>query len=255
MLTSTQTIREVVATQSSAARVFERFDIDLCLQAEKSIDDTCADLQLSVDQVLEKLADAEAQEHGSLNVDAASLSISRLVQHIVRIHHQCVRRELPRLCEMAHELASRSNDLDPKLKDIEALLNELRADMLAHIQKEEQVLFSFIYQMDQEPMVASPLACAGLRSIASSSAMMMHEHESANYIMAEIRRVTTGFEVPEGACATHTALFAGLRAFEKDLTQHLHLESDVLLPASTAGIGEPCCPSPRAWSWPRIYCS
>ncbi len=230
MPTSTQTIREIVATQPSAAHVFERFDIDLCAQAEKSIEGACAELQLSVDQVIEKLADAEAQEHGSLSVDAASLSMSRLVQHIVRVHHQCVRRELPRLCKMAHELASKSNDLDPKLKDIEALLNELRADMLAHIQKEEQVLFSFIYQMDQESTVASPLPRAGFRSIANSNAMVTQEHESVNRIIAEIRRITTDFEVPEGACATHAALFAGLRAFEKDLKQHLHLENDVLFP-------------------------
>jgi regulator of cell morphogenesis and NO signaling len=230
MPTSTQSIREIVATHQSAARIFERFDIDLCLQAENSLDRVCAELQLSVDQVLEKLADAEAQEHGSLSVNAASLSIGRLVQHIVRIHHQCVRRELPRLYEMAHELASKGNDFDPQLKNIEALLNELRADMLAHIQKEEQVLFSFIYQMDQESTVASPLPRAGFRSISNSNAMMMHEHESAKHIMAEIRRITTDFEVPEGACATHAALFAGLRAFEKDLKQHLHLESDVLFP-------------------------
>jgi len=131
---------------------------------------------------------------------------------------------------MAHELASKSNDLDPKLKDIEALLNELRVDMLAHIQKEEQVLFSFIYRMDQESTVAFPLPRAGFRPIANSNAMVTQEHESAKHTMAEIRRITTDYEVPEGACATHTALFAGLRAFEKDLKQHLHLENDVLFP-------------------------
>jgi regulator of cell morphogenesis and NO signaling len=230
MSTATQTIREVVATQPSASRVFERFDIDPCLQAEKSIDDACAELQLSVDQVLDQLADAEAQDRGSQSIDASSLSMSRLVQHIVRVHHQCVRRELPGLYEMAHELASRTNDPDSRLKEIEALLNELRADMLAHIQKEEQILFSLIYRMDQESNVGSSHTYADSRPISNSVSMVIHEHESASHIMAEIRRITTGFEVPEGACATHTALFTGLRAFEKDLTQHLHLESDVLFP-------------------------
>jgi regulator of cell morphogenesis and NO signaling len=207
-----------------------RFHIDLCRQAEKSIDDACAELQLSVEQVLEKLADAEAEEHGSLSVNAASLPMSRLVQHIVRIHHQCVRRELPKLCEMAHELASKRSELDPNLKSIEALLNELRADMFAHIQKEEQVLFSFIYQMDQEATVAYPHARACFRSVSDAISIVMQEHKSANYIMAEIRRITAEFEAPEWACATHIALFNGLRAFEKDLKEHLHLENDVLFP-------------------------
>jgi regulator of cell morphogenesis and NO signaling len=225
-----QTIRSIVANQPSAIRVFERFDIDPCLQAEKSIDDACAELQLSVDQVLDQLADAEAQDRGSQSIDASSLSMSRLVQHIVRVHHQCVRRELPGLYEMAHELASRTNDPNPRLKEIEALLNELRADLLAHIQKEEQVLFSLIYQMDQESMFAYAPTRGSFRSIANSSAMVMQEHQSANHIMAGIRRITIDFEVPEGACATHAALFVGLRAFEKDLKQHLHLENDVLFP-------------------------
>jgi polyferredoxin len=42
--------------------------------------------------------------------------------------------------------------------------------------------------------------------------------------------ITTGFEAPAWACATHTALFIGLRAFETDLKQHVHLENDVLFP-------------------------
>jgi len=65
MSTSTQSIREIIQTQPSAARVFERFEIDLCTQAEKSLDKACAELQLSVDQVLEKLAHADAQEQGN----------------------------------------------------------------------------------------------------------------------------------------------------------------------------------------------
>ena len=80
MPASTQSIREMVASQQPAAKIFERFDIDLCLQAESWLSRACAELQLSVDQVLEKLADAEAQEHGGLPIDPSTLSIERLIQ-------------------------------------------------------------------------------------------------------------------------------------------------------------------------------
>jgi regulator of cell morphogenesis and NO signaling len=59
---------------------------------------------------------------------------------------------------------------------------------------------------------------------------MMQEHESANHIVAELRRLTYDFQPPAWACATHVALFGGLRAFEIDLKQHVHLENDVLFP-------------------------
>jgi regulator of cell morphogenesis and NO signaling len=105
MPTPTQSIREIVATRHSAARIFECFDIDLCSQAENSLDFPCAELQLSVDQVLEKLANAEAEEKGGLSIDPATLSTERLIQYIVRVHHQYVRQELPRLAEMTIKLA------------------------------------------------------------------------------------------------------------------------------------------------------
>lgn len=60
--------------------------------------------------------------------------------------------------------------------------------------------------------------------------MMVQEHESADHTVTELHRLTHGFELPTWACATHTALFAGLRAFEIDLKQHVHLENDILFP-------------------------
>jgi regulator of cell morphogenesis and NO signaling len=230
MPTSTQSIREIVATQPSAARIFERFDIDLCSQAENSLDCACAELQLSIDQVLEKLANAEAQEEGHLPVDPATLPTERLIQQIVRVHHQYIRQELPRFAEMAQKLADKRSDRAPELKAVVELLEELRAEMLKHIQKEEQVLFPFIAQMDQESIVVYPPARACFRSVSHPIFMMEQEHESANRIVAELRQLTIGFEPPEWACATHIALFAGLREFETDLKQHVHLENDILLP-------------------------
>ncbi|MGB7267628.1 MAG: DUF542 domain-containing protein, partial [Terracidiphilus sp.] len=87
MSTATQSIREIVTRQPSAAGIFHRFDIDLCMQADLSLEGACQELQLSVDQVLEKLADAEAQRCGGTASDPENLSLSRLIQHIVRVHH------------------------------------------------------------------------------------------------------------------------------------------------------------------------
>ena len=96
------------------------------------------------------------------------------------------------------------------------LLEKLHAEMLAHIQKEEQVLFPFIAQMDQDSIVTYPPAHACFRSVSFPIFMMEQEHESANHIMGELRNLTRGFEPPEWGCITHIALFAGIREFESD---------------------------------------
>ena len=230
MPTSTQSIREIVTQHPSSAKVFHRFDIDLCLQADFSLERACQELQLSVDQVLEKLADSEAKEPGGLAIDAANLPLARLIQHIVRIHHHCVRQELPRLAEMASKVATTRGDRAPELAKVAELIEQLRSEMYAHIQKEEQVLFPFISQMDQESIIAYPPTHACFRSVSHPIFMMEQDHESADHIVAELIRLTNHFEPPSWACATHVALFAGLRDFEADLRRHVHLENDVLFP-------------------------
>lgn len=230
MATSTQSIREIVSTQSSAAAVLERFDIDPCSHAEESLKQACTGLQLSVDQVLEKLADAASNEPGAEPADLASYSMSRLIQHIVRTHHQYVRSELPRLFEMAHKVAGKHSKRASELEKIEGLLDELRTEMFAHIEKEEQILFPFIAGMEQNAAASCspPRACFG--SVAQPIRMMMMEHDAADRIIEEFRRLTNEFEPPRWACGTYAAFYGGLRAFGADFRQHVHLENDALFP-------------------------
>src|ERR1700757_4916311 len=107
MSTATQSIREIVTRLPSAASIFHRFDIDLCLQADLTLDEACRELQLSVDQVIEKLTDAEVHGRGGAALDPANVSLRRLIQHIVRVHHHSICQELPRLAEMASQVATR----------------------------------------------------------------------------------------------------------------------------------------------------
>lgn len=226
MPTSTQSIREIVRQHPFSAKVFHRFDIDLCQQADLSLEGACRELQLSVDQVLEKLWDAEALERGEIALDPTTLSLARLVRHIVHVHHLCVRQDLPRLAEMALKVAAKRTEL----ARVAELIERLRGEMYAHIQKEEQVLFPFISQMDEDASVSYPPAHACFHSVAHPIFMMEQEHESADHIVTELIRLTNGFQAPSWACATHIALFAGLLGFEANLRQHVHLENDVLFP-------------------------
>ncbi|HET6170118.1 MAG TPA: iron-sulfur cluster repair di-iron protein [Terracidiphilus sp.] len=230
MPTSTQSIREIVSNQSSAAAVLQRFEIDLCSQANESLKQACTELQLSVDQVLEKLSDAAGKENGAVPADLAGYSLSRLIQHIVRVHHQYVRSELPRVAAMAHKLAAKHGDRSPELKRVEALLDALHAEMFAHLQKEEQVLFPFIAQMEEEAAGFTSPVRACFKTVAQPVSMMVREHESAEGLVAEMRRLTNGFKAPAWGCVTYVALFAELSQFERDLRQHVHIENDILFP-------------------------
>lgn len=232
MLSSSQCIRDIAANQPSTIALFERFNIDVCSFADKSLSEACCELRLSLDQVLEKLGECrDGEEDGSGLSNPSGLSCAQLIQHIVRVHHQRVRQDLPSLVRQAHKLADIDGEA-PALKTLEKLVTELQQEMLSHIQKEEGVLFPFIVQMEEGSILAYPPAHACFRTVSHPVFMMVQEHEAASSIMQEIRSCTEEFSLPESACPTHRAMFDGLRAFEIDLLEHVRLENDFLFPRS-----------------------
>jgi regulator of cell morphogenesis and NO signaling len=234
MPTATQSIREIVIAEPSAAAVLERFEINLCTQSDTDLAHACTELQLSVDQVLEKLADAELRAHGAFVPNLESYSMTRLIQHIVRTHHQTVRQELPRFVELSQKIATKHGVKAPEYRAVEQLLVELRNEMFAHLEKEEQILFPYIVQLEDaaETQAAAPAAC--FRSVGQPISMMLQEHDAAQAIVGQIRELTHGFTAPEWACSRNSAFHAGLAAFEADLTHHIHIENDLLFPRAIA---------------------
>ena len=232
MPSPTKSVREIVSSQPSATAVLQRFKIDLCSQADESLQKACSDLQLSIEQVLEKLSDAAADDHGIVPSDIASYSLNRLIQYIVRTHHQYIRRELPGLVQLANKVGSKYGDRVPELKKLESLVDALRDKLLSHLQKEEEVLFPFLAQLDEDVQVHGLATDIDFSAIAGLISQMVREHEVAMNLLVQIRVLTNDFEPPAWACPTHTALYAGLRSFEDNFTQHLGLENDHLFPRS-----------------------
>lgn len=234
MPTATQSIREIVTTEPSAAAVLERFEIDLCKKGDEQLDRACTELQLSIDQVLEKLADAEAAAHGAFAPDLESYSLSRLIQHIVRTHHQTVRQELPRFAELSRRIATNHGAKAPHFKTVASLIEQLCEEMFAHLQKEERVLFPHIVRMEEASQAGQPVPVGYFFSVAQPISMMMQEHDSAEGIVDQVRAATNGFAAPDWACSRNAAFHAGLAAFAADLRQHVHVENDLLFPRAIA---------------------
>ena len=196
MATPFQSIRDIVNSQPAAAAILKRFDIDVSTHATASLAETCRELQLSVEQVLEKLEDGAGDRIGGSLCDPATLSASRLIQSIVRVHHLYVRQKLPRMVELARAVAQTDGGRMPELSQIVFVTEELQSQMHEHFHKEEGVLFPYIAHMDEASPAAfrPPQAC--FRRVSEPVFAMMQEHERARLLMSELRRLTSGFEAP-----------------------------------------------------------
>jgi regulator of cell morphogenesis and NO signaling len=59
---------------------------------------------------------------------------------------------------------------------------------------------------------------------------MQKEHQTTGAGLNKLRTLTNNYTPPDNACITHKVTFAKLKEFDKDLVQHIHLESNILFP-------------------------
>ncbi len=226
MTVITQSVREIALEQPTAIRVFEQFGIDYCCGGRKPLADACADGEIEINSVLAALEAAE-KTPGPEVENWAEKSLERLSDHIVATHHTYVKRELPRLAVIAQKVLNRHGATKAELPVIVGKLAQLDEELTQHLAKEEAVLFPYISALERSVSTgtAKPHSCFG--TVATPIAMMTQEHDAAGTLIAAIRRLSGDFTTPKDACPTFHAFYDGLREFEQDLHQHIHLENNI----------------------------
>jgi regulator of cell morphogenesis and NO signaling len=229
MTSTTKTVREIALEQPSSIRVFEDYGIDYCCGGRKPLAEACSAGKLEVDTVIAAL-EAAAKVATPSGKDWSRASLESLSGHIIATHHAYVKRELPRLAELALKVVARHGATTPELKVIQTSLARLDEELSQHLAKEEAILFPYIVQLERAAVAgtAKPHGCFG--TVANPIAMMTQEHDAAGTLLAEIRLLSHNFVTPADACPTYHAFYDGLKDFEQDLHQHIHLENNILFP-------------------------
>jgi regulator of cell morphogenesis and NO signaling len=229
MTNTAKTVREIALEQPSSIRVFERFGIDYCCGGRKPLADACGERNLKVADVIAALESA-AGTAGPAGSDWAQASMTQLIGHIVTTHHEYVKSELPRLAMLAERVVNRHGDTQAHLPALKEVLGQLDEELTHHLAKEEHVLFPYISKLEEAHTSGGTLPQGCFGTVANPIAMMTSEHDAAGEMLAQIEKLTNNFTTPVGACPTYLAFYAGLKEFEQDLHQHIHLENNILFP-------------------------
>jgi regulator of cell morphogenesis and NO signaling len=221
------TVGELVRERPARARVFEALGIDYCCGGKLPLGEAAARRGLDVRQIVEQLAAADAAAPAD-DVDYAAMTLTALADHIEATHHAYLRRELPRLRQLAAKVAQVHGAKDERLARVATVVQRLSAELSDHMQKEEMILFPMIRQLDAAD---GPVAfhCG---SMANPIRVMEFEHDTAGNALGELRSLSDEYSPPEWACNTYRALLDGLATLEADLHQHIHKENNILFPAA-----------------------
>lgn len=156
-------------------------------------------------------------------IDTAPIDdAAALTRHIEARFHTRHRAQLPELAALAERVEDVHFGDEAVPEGLSALLRRMIGALEVHMKKEELILFPAI-RRGGGPGIEAPIA------------VMRVDHDDHDREVAEIRRLTGNLALPDGACRTWTALYAGLGEFLDDLAEHIRLENEVLFPPFETG--------------------
>lgn len=229
---ATSMVRDIALAVPATTRVFEEFKIDYCCGGRQLLDEACRAAGVDTGAVLNSLTKVMTKSEAA-DVAPEAMGPAALIDHILAKHHAFTARELARLEPLMEKVVTRHAEHHPELAGLQALFTTLVESLVPHMRKEENVLFPHIQALERSKDLREPAPVPHFGTVRNPIRMMMAEHDADGDRLRQIREITNDYTVPDGACPSFTALYAGLEDLEKDLHRHIHLENNVLFPAAT----------------------
>lgn len=224
-----KSVGDIVAEKFATAQVFKRYGIDFCCHGHVSLEDACADAGVSAGQVVKALQEEESAVAGG-GIPFASWPLDLLIDYVLKIHHRGIRSKGPELLELIAKVRRVHGEAHPELDELYRLVSVSLEDLEMHLQKEENVLFPYLYELFEASQQGRIIGAMHCGSIANPIGVMHMEHENEGSRYLHIREITGGFRVPDDACASYRLMLAQLEAFVDALFEHIHIENNILFP-------------------------
>ncbi|MBP7388971.1 MAG: iron-sulfur cluster repair di-iron protein [Chitinophagales bacterium] len=224
-----ETLGQLAAKDLRIAQIFKKYGLDFCCGGKKTVKQACAEKGLDVTKVEQELLLADkAPSNRPLPYNEWTLDF--LADYIVNTHHTYVKKTLPDLLFYANKVARVHGQRHPELVEINRHVQEVNAELIPHMTKEEKVLFPFVKALALAVKGEQPAQPAHFGTVQNPINMMEMEHELVGKEMGLIRTLSENYTLPLDACASYSLLYRMLDEFEQDLHLHIHLENNILFP-------------------------
>ncbi|MEX2190222.1 MAG: iron-sulfur cluster repair di-iron protein [Bacteroidota bacterium] len=226
------TLKSIVTEDYRAAAIFEKYSLDFCCGGGIRIDQACSQKQVDPSLVYAELAELVQRPNGN-TPHFSAWPLDELIDYIVNVHHRYVREAIPVLSAHTQKVAKVHGERHPEVIAIARHFETVARDMMAHMMKEEHVLFPFIEELVKAKRDGGVFRPPPFGGVQNPIRMMEAEHKAAGDELSSVRSLTNNYVPPADACMTYRVSFQELQQFEEDLHRHVHLENNILFPKTT----------------------
>ena len=222
-------VGEVVKLNFKTAPLFLANNIDYCCGGNKAISEACNEVGIDPEQLIKQLETLVAEKDPDSEY-INSLGLDELTNYIVKRHHVYVKENIPYLKKNLEKICQVHGEHHPELFQIKDLFFGSADALTLHLQKEENILFPYIQQLESAKKENTSLPSSPFGSVSNPIEMMLAEHQNEGERFDEISRLSNNYTLPEGGCTSYEVTLKQLRDFENDLHRHIHLENNILFP-------------------------
>jgi regulator of cell morphogenesis and NO signaling len=219
MIVAEWTLAQLVLEHPAAARVLQRRRIDFACEGDRTVGEAALAHGIDVATLMRELRRAPDARHALERPDPRALPADALLEHLTsRVHHE-LRNRLRFTSSLAHAVAEEDGARNGRLRALAEAVSRLHAELEAHMDGEEAILFPAIR------------AGGSQRAVVEDALLGMHdEHLFVGALLARTREAAEDFRVRRWASRAYRKLFDELDELEYDVLCHMHLENHVLLP-------------------------
>lgn len=228
-------VAEIVSRDYRAADVFRKYDIEYCCGGKYPLTVACQMKGVNEAEVIRDLEEAVRELNSSNTLNFNEWHIDFLTDYIVNVHHEYMRKALPRLKDYVDRFAEGHKKKFSYLEEVQQVISQLQRSFIPHLTEEEEIIFPYIRQIGHAYYNREPYASLLVRTLRKPvEDIMNHEHSSTSRTLRRMRELTNNYTPPENACLSHKVTFHKMREVDNDLTQHIHLENNILFPKAIA---------------------
>lgn len=224
-------MKEIVNADYRTADVFRKWGINYCCSGNVTLAEACASQNVNSDDLQIELSRATTNITIPNTLKFTDWSVDFLIDYIVNIHHAYIRQAGPELQQQLSTFVTSHQKKYPYLSDVKDVAHDLIAELLEHIDTEENIMFPYIRQINYtytRKEVYGKLFVRTLRKPLSET--LDREHSRIYAQLKNLREITSNYNLVEDACTTHSVIYKKLQEFDSDLVHHKHLENNVLIP-------------------------
>lgn len=226
-----QPVSDIVERDYRTAAVFRKYGIEYCCAGKKSLETACLIAGVNIDQVKTELDLASRKQPELINLPFESWHVDFLTAYIVNVHHHFIRQALPEAVSVVGQFANHHAVKFPHMSEVTQLLEKLHQEIIPRLTYEEEVLFPYMCQVEHAFENNDGYGRLLVKTLRKPLEQMSSQHHRLiNETILQLRELTSDYLPVAGACLSHRLSMQLINAIDNDLSQHTHLENEILIP-------------------------